>query len=160
MKTLVHVASALLLAASAAIAQTPVEDFPSLLAALKQGKDVRAVLHYAHCRLVVDGKDTKSPDAVGGMAFRTFEYFAPGSIGNPKAFITTSEAVLISHPTRGYVYNYVKLKVYEDNAVDILARYLNPTTFEIVMDEIFYGQISSSGVNRGAYFFVQQPSTD
>jgi hypothetical protein len=31
-------------------------------------------------------------------------------------------------------------------------------TFEIVMDETFYGQISTTGQNRGAAFFIQNPS--
>lgn len=150
----------ILLAAPPAKAQTPLSDFPSLLQALKAGKEVRAVLHYAEFRLVVDGNETTAPDAIGGMNFGTFEYFAAGSIGNAKAFVTTSETVLISHPSRGYVYNYVKLKVYEDNAVDVVARYLHPTTLDVVMDEIFYGQVSTPGVNRGAYFYTEDPESE
>lgn len=145
----------LLILSSHAQSQPLVTDFASLMAALKDGKEVRAVIHYGRCRLVTDGKESKSPDAIGGMSFTTFEYFAAGSIGNPKAYVTTSETVLISHPSRGYVYNYVKLKVYEDTAVDVVTRYLNPSTFEVVMDEIFYGQMSTSAENRGAYFFVE-----
>jgi len=154
MKSLITTALIVIVAASQADAQVPLKDFATLMQALNQGKEVRAVLHYAEFRLLVDGKETAAPDAIGGMSFGTFEYFAAGSIGNSKAFVTTSETVLISHPSRGYVYNYVKLKVYEDNAVDLVARYLNPTTFEVVMDEIFYGQISTEGKNRGAYFFT------
>ena len=155
MRQLVLIAATLLLLVSHAQSQPLARDFASLLAALKEGKEVRAVLHYSHCRLVIDGKESKAPDAIGGMTFGTFEYFAAGSIGNPRAFVTTSETVLISHPSRGYVYNYVKLKVYEDNAVEIVARYLNPSTFEVVMDEIFFAQMSTRTENRGAYFFVE-----
>lgn len=150
----------ILFAASQAEAQRPLNDFASLLQALKAGKEVRVVLHYAEFRLVVDGEETTAPDAIGGMHFGTFEYFAAGSIGNSKAYVTSSETVLISHPTRGYVYNYVKIKVYEDNAVDVVARYLRPATFEVVMDEIFYGQVSSDQQNRGAYFFVDEPEME
>lgn len=149
------IAGALLMLVCTAHSQTLVTEFASLMTALEEGKEVRAILHYAQCRLVVDGKETKSPDAIGGMSFGTFEYFAAGAIGNSKAYVTTSETVLISHPRHGYVYNYVKLKVYEDNAVDIVARYLNPSTFQIVMDEIFYAQMSSASENRGALFFVE-----
>ena len=144
----------LLIISSHAQSRPLVTDFASLRPALKEGKEVRAVIHYGRCRLVTDGKESKSPDAIGGMSFETFEYFAAGSIGNPKAYVTTSETMLISHPSKGYVYNYVKLKVYEDSAVDVVARYLNPSTFEVVMDEIFFAKISTTTENRDAYFFV------
>lgn len=160
MRQLSIIAATLLLLASNSRSQTLAPDFASLMGALKEGKEVRAVLHYGHCRLVIDGKDSKSPDAIGGMTIGTFEYFAAGSIGNPKAYVTTSETVLISHPSRGYVYNYVKLKVYDDNAVDVVARYLNPSTFEVVMDEIFYAQMSTSTDNRGAYFYILDSDED
>ncbi len=160
MKSLLVTLALLALAARPAAAQEPLADFAAIMNALTEGKEVRAVLHYGHCRLLVDGKETAAPDAIGGMELTTFEYFAAGSIGNPKAFVTTSETVLISHPTRGYVYNYVKLKIYEDNAVDVVARYLNPSTFEVVMDEIFYGQISTGTENHGAYFFTDEVDAD
>jgi hypothetical protein len=140
--------------------QSLAEDFDTLLGALKEGKAVQAVLHYGKFRLVVDGKEAKAPDTIGGMEVKTFEYFAPGSVGNPRGYLTTSETVLISHPTRGYVYNYVKLNVYEDHAVDVVARYLNPTTFEIVMDEVLYGQMSNRRDNLGAFFYVQESKSD
>lgn len=154
MRQFALIAAALPMLVCSAHSQILVTDFASLMTALKEGKEVRAVFHYAQCRLVVDGKESKSPDAIGGMTIGTFEYFAASAIGNAKAFVTTSETVLISHPSRGYVYNYVKLKVYEDNAVDIVARYLDPATFAVVMDEIFHARMSTSTENRGAYFFV------
>lgn len=155
MRQFALIAAALPLLVCSAHSETLVASFASLMTTLKEGKEVRAVFHYAQCRLVIDGKENKSPDAVGGMAFGTFEYFAAGAVGNSKPSVTTSETVLISHPSRGYVYNYVKLKVYEDNAAEIVARYLNASTFEVVMDEIFYAQMSTWTENRWAYVFVE-----
>jgi hypothetical protein len=128
--------------------------FDAFLRALEAGRSVRAVIHYARCRLVIDGKDEKAPDAVGGMDFRTFEYFAAGSIGNPRGFVSTSETVLISHPRYGYVQNYVKVRVYEDHAVEITARYLEPKTLKIVMDETFYGTIDDGRNGGGVALFA------
>jgi hypothetical protein len=119
------------------------KNFDQLMFALRTGSEVRAVIYYSRCKLIVDSVETKAPDAIGGMSFATFEYFAPNSVRNPKAFVTTSQTMLISHPRQGHVYNYVKIKVYEDDNVEINAKYLNPTTYQVVMDETFYGKISS-----------------
>jgi hypothetical protein len=75
------------------------------------------------------------------------------SVRNPKAFVSSSQTVLISHPRYGHVMKYVKLKIYEDNSVEINARYLSPTTYQVVMDETFYGSISSGGDNKAVYFY-------
>lgn len=119
------------------------KNFDQLMFALRTGSDVRAVIYYSRCKLIVDSVETKAPDAIGGMSFSTFEYFAANSVRNPKAFVTTSQTMLISHPRQGHVYNYVKIKIYEDDTVEIIAKYLNPTTYQVVMDETFYGKISS-----------------
>lgn len=123
-----------------------IKNFEMLKESLDSGKEVRAVIKYAKCKLIVDSLETEAPDATGGMMFNTFEYFAKMSINNPKAFVTTSETVLISHKRRGFVYNYVKIKIYEDNSVEITAKYLLPNTFEVVMDETFYSEIND-GIN-------------
>ncbi|MCX6133891.1 MAG: hypothetical protein NTU47_08765 [Ignavibacteriales bacterium] len=119
------------------------KNFDQLMFALRTGSEARAVIYYARCKLIIDSVETKAPDAVGGMSISTYEYFAPNSVRNPKAFVTTSQTMLISHPKQGHVYNYVKIKIYEDNAVEINAKYLNPTTYQVLMDETFYGAISA-----------------
>jgi hypothetical protein len=128
--------------------------FEAFLGALESGRTVRAVIHYARCRLVVDGKDERAPDAVGGLDFRTFEYFARGSVRNPKGFVSTSETVLISHPRYGHVQNYVKIRIYEDHAVEITARYLDPATLKVVMDETFFTVIDDGRNGGGVSLFA------
>jgi len=127
--------------------------FDQLMFALRTGSEVRAIITYARCRLVIDSVETKAPDAVGGMSISTFEYFAPNSVRNSKGFVTASQSVLISHPRYGQVYNYVKMRIYEDNTVEINARYLNPTTYLILMDETFYGKISAGDDGNAVCLF-------
>lgn len=127
------------------------KDFNQLFNSLKSGESVRAIIHYELCRLVIDGKEEVAPNAIGGMDLNTFEYFAKGSVRNDNAFISASETVLISHPRYGYVLNYVKLRIYEDDNVEIVARYLDPKTYEVKMDETFYARINN-GNNSGALF--------
>ena len=87
------------------------------------------------------------------MDLNTFEYFAPGSIGNKKGYIASSHAVLIHHPRHGYVLNYVKVRIYEDNKVEIGARYVTPDTYKTQMDEVFNTEVHSGTNNGGARFY-------
>jgi hypothetical protein len=130
-----------------------IKNFDQLMFALRTGSDVRAVIYYSRCKLIVDSVETKAPEVVGGMAFATFEYFAVNAVRNPKAFVTTSQTILISHPKQGHVYNYVKLKIYEDDTVEINAKFLNPTTYQVVMDETFYGKISAGDDGNSVCLF-------
>lgn len=129
--------------ASASGQSKMLKNFDQLMFALRTGSEVRAVIYYARCKLIVDSVETKAPEAIGGMSFSTFEYFAVNAVRNSKAFVTTSQTVLISHPRQGHVYNYIKLKIYEDDTVEINAKYLSLTTYQVVMDETFYGKISA-----------------
>ncbi len=122
-----------------------------LMSALKTGEEVRAVIRYAKCRLIIDGDTVQAPDAIGGMKLETWEYFAPNSVRNPLAFISCSETVLISHPRYGYVLNYVKLKIFENNTVEITARYLDPRKHKVKMDETFKTTIND-GINDGGFY--------
>jgi len=132
----------ILLSFGAAVAK-PLKSFDKLFMALTSGKDVRAVIYYGETVLVIDGKEEDAPDAVGGMSMWPYEYFAPGVVRNDRAYVTASETALIYHPSYGHVYNYVKMRLYSDDAVEIRAQYLDPKTFEIKMDETFKGKIGS-----------------
>ena len=131
------------------------ENFEALMAALKQGESVRVVIDYGRCRLMMDGKPADAPKAIGGMAIEVFEYFAPKAVGNPKAFVVFSETSLINHPKRGFVQNYVKFKVREDDSVEVTAQYIKPVTMRIVMDETFTSVIDDAK-NQGAVSFFAQ----
>ena len=128
---------------------------PEILAALKAGSGVHAVFHYKDMKLTdSEGKESSAPDATGGMALDTWEYFAAGSIGNPVGYIATSSAHLIRHPRHGYVLNYVKVSVYDNGQVKIVAQYLEPVTYEVKMDETFTTQVADGKNKAGAFFFV------
>ena len=131
--------------------------FDQLLTALKTGHQVRAVFHYARCRLILDKDTVQAPEAIGGMDLWPFEYFAPQAVGNPRAFLSASQTWLISR-RKGYVYNYVKLRLYEDGAAEITARYLQPPKMKVVMDETFLGRLND-GENEGGIFLYDLSPT-
>jgi hypothetical protein len=146
----------------AIFAQSQVLNFEQLMAGLKAGKSVKAVIYYGKCKLFSDGKEqSESPDAIGGMRLDTYEYFDSTVFkGKVPSFVTSSQTVLINHPRYGYVYNYVKIKIRIDNSVEITARYLKPRMFsskyKVVMDETFKGIVNNGNNEGGVFFFTDQ----
>jgi len=131
------------------------KSFQELMIALNSGEQVRAVFHYAKCTLIRDNEiQEKIPDAVGGMNIDVYEYFAKNAIRNDKPFVVASVAKLIANPKGDkYVYNYVKVKVTEDNKVTIIAQYVNAQNLEVQMDESFYSEINDGKNDKGVFFY-------
>jgi hypothetical protein len=132
------------------------KSFTEILDALNKGEKVNAVIHYGDCKLTVDGKESKSQDAIGGIAMLPFDYYAAGVI-TKRAFISSSQTVMIYLAGfNGFVYNYVKLRVYDDNAVEITVKYLTVDKLEVKMDELFTGEINDGSNGKGVYFYIQK----
>ena len=116
-------------------------NFEDMMNSMKSGKIVKAVIYYGQAKMIVAGEESEEeemgPDAIGGMKFQTWEYFAKGVVRNKLAYVSASETVLIGHPFYGYVLNYGKVRIYEDNSAEIIVRYLDPNTYEEKMDEKF-----------------------
>ncbi len=132
-------------------------NFNEVFQALQAGHEVRVVADYAKCTLIIDGKEEPAPAAIGGTVLNHWEYFARGVVRNEKAYIASSDTVLIAHPRHGHVFNYVRFRIYEDNAVEITARYLKVGSYEVVMDETFKGAISNGKDKAGISFFLAKP---
>lgn len=146
----------LMILVALAYSQEQLTDFQQLMSNLKKGKTVKAVIDYSKCILVVDGKDTvaakDTPRAIGGMEFRTWEFFDTMVVKNKFAFVSTSESVLISHPRYGYITNYVRLKIFNNNKAELLVRYLD--NYKEVVDETFYTIINDKKNNSGLLLFA------
>jgi len=147
----------ILLMASAAQAQQ-LTSFDELMVALKSGKQVSAVMQYARFKLISDNQEQdKVPDAIGGMDLSTWEHFAVESVKNKEAFVVFSESKLIQNPKGdGYVYNYVKLRIDALNKVKVTARYLDPKTFDVKMDENFFGTVNDGKNEGGLFLYVRK----
>ena len=131
-----------------------ITSFKSFFESLTSGEDVNAVIHYVKCKLVIDGEETPAPDTIGGMKLIPYEYFAKMSVRNEKAYVTASETRLIAHRSYGYVLNYVKIRIFEDDSIEIIARYLDPNTYDVKMDETFNATING-GNNDGAVYLYR-----
>jgi hypothetical protein len=135
----------------------PLGSAAEILSALKAGGQVRVVLHFKDMKLVNEkGEAEKSTDAFSAMILEPYEYFAVGAIGNPVGYLASSHASLIRHARYGYIYDYVKVSVYDNGQVKILVQYLSPTTFELKMEETFTTEVASgSNAGQAAFFRVQ-----
>lgn len=131
--------------------------FEELMKALKSGNSVSMVVHYPKCKLISDNEEKeKVPDAIGGMKLDTWEYFAVKAVKNEKAFVVFSESKIIQNPKGdGFVYNYVKVKVSDDNQVKLTAQYVNTKTFEIQMDENFFSSINDGKNDKAIFFYTK-----
>lgn len=136
---------------------TQIKNFEVLMEYLKTGNEVRVILHYSKCQLISDNQiKEESPDAIGGMNLDVWEYFAPMTVYNKRAFLVSSSTKLIQNPkSDGYVYNYVKLKFYDDNSVRIVAQYLDANTLEVLMSESFYGEIANGKNDAGIFIYIE-----
>lgn len=155
MKKISSVLLLFFLISTTVFSQKQLKNFEELMTSLNLGKQVRMVAQYKKCKLISDNEEQeKVPDAIGGMNLSVFEYFAKESIKNKLAFVVFSESKLIKYPKGdGFVYNYVKIKVSEDNKVKITAQYIDAKTFEIKMDENFFGDINDGKNDKGISFF-------
>ncbi len=156
MRVFATIFTLIIISISAEAGTRQLTDFEQLWSALQSGVSVRAVIYYGECKLLIDGKEESAPAAVGGVELWPYEYFPAMLMGNPRAFISVSETRLISHPKRGYVYNYVKLRIYEDGEVEIQARYLKPKSLKITMDETFKGIISAADSTGGIHLYADE----
>jgi hypothetical protein len=132
--------------------------YDELMKALKDGYLVRVVIHYGDCELIIDGKKMEaSPDAVGGMSMETFEWFSAGLLGDNPEYVVASKSVLIENPLgEGYVFNYVKIRVDEKGRVTLIAQYLEPRSYEVLMDETFKTVIRNTKNKGAACFFADR----
>ena len=131
------------------------ESFDQVMDALKEGNTVRAVFYYKDCQMISDNEiEEEGVDAIGGMKIETWEFFAKNSIRNKEAFVVCSTSKLIANPLgKGYVYNYVKIKIKETGKVKITANYVDSVTHEETMTENFFTEINKGEVGA-AHFFV------
>jgi hypothetical protein len=151
MKLKLFVLYCLFFACQPGLAQTTrIKNFDNLMGALNNGEQVRIIIHYARCSWQDTTKNSPVPDAITGMNIDIYEYFAPGSVRNKTAYVVFSNTVLIENPIgQGFVYNYGKIRIYENNSVQVMVKYIHPKSFKTLMDEVFIGKINDGNNGEG-----------
>lgn len=122
---------------------------------LKGGWTVRIVADYSKAKFKAgEEPEEDGPDAVGGKTINAWEEFGRKYTRDGRAYVAFSETVLIFHPTRGAVLNYVGFRVWEDGSVLATARYIKPATYEVIWEGAYRGSIDN-GKNKGAFRFLR-----
>lgn len=132
-----------------------ISSFSELMQALNSGKQVRAVIQYGLCQWAPsENKSTPTPKAVTGLQIDTYEYFPAATVHNKNGFVVFSNAKLIKNPRgKGYVINYGKIRIEEDQSVQITATYLHPKSNKELMSEVFVGKLNDGKNGEGISLF-------
>lgn len=132
-----------------------ISKFDELIQSLNSGEQVRVIIDYSLCNWASAEESQKPlPKAVVGMDIDTYEYFAPAAVRNKTAFVVFSQSKLIQNPIgKGFVYNYGKVRINDDNSVVVSAKYIHPKSFKVVMDETFSGKLNDGENSGGVSLF-------
>ena len=122
--------------------------FEEIKTLLFDGKHVRLIFDYQRLSHYINEKlQAQAPNAVSGVDIEDFEYFGVNVTGNPIPYIATSSAVLITHARYGVIYNYGKIRIYQDDRIEIGIIYIDKKTSEIKLDNNKYNStLPSKGV--------------
>jgi len=122
-------------------------DFEQIKNDLFNGNKLRFIFDYQKMNLYINGElQPKSPNAVGGFDIDLYEYFGLFVANNPVPYIAASSNALIIHSRYGIIYNYGKLRIYEDNRIEVGVVYIDVKSTNIVFQEIFNATLPSEAV--------------
>ena len=93
-----------------------IHTYAELVTALEAGERVAAVVHYGQCLL----DHEPGPDVAMGFDFDGFEEYAKAAVGNPVGFVVTTRTRWAQDSEVGHVRSFVRLKVYEDERVELV----------------------------------------
>ena len=121
--------------------------------ALETGRTLKVIIHFGNCHAIgTDKKAEDSPGIVTGFTVGSFDFFPKNSARNSKEFISlVSGNMNETLPGKGYVYNFLRLKIFEDGKVAITTSQINPLTFEndslgLYEAQMFAGEAEEAGV--------------
>lgn len=156
MKKFIAILGIALLASFALAGPKQLTSFGEIMNHLKAGGKVNLVLDYGQMQLKVDNEVVESPKAIGGMTLEPWEFFEKGVVRNENAYVVSSETHLISSARYGFVFNYVRVRIYDNDKVEVNAKYVTTDYKQTVMDETFYGEVSKKkGDKKGVGAFAQ-----
>lgn len=101
-------------------------NYDDLLASIGKGNPVRAIMTLNKC---THQSNTMNDNTVlGGMSFTNFNKYQIKIGSEQKNLISTSTNILVEHDDLA-AYNYVRLRVFDDNTAEIFSEFLDPKTY-------------------------------
>ncbi|CAF1004043.1 unnamed protein product [Brachionus calyciflorus] len=121
--------------------------------ALNNGHKLRIVMDYKDMNFYFNDTLTPSPDEKSGFDLNDYQYFARNAIGNPKEFIITSFTIMVVHPRYGPIFDYGKIRMYEDEKFELIVYFLNAADYKVIEYKSF-----NTTLDAGHVRFYQQTS--
>lgn len=121
--------------------------------ALNNGNKLRIIMDYKGMNFYFNNTVEPSPDEKSGFDLNDYQYFARMAIGNPLEFIITSFTILVVHPTYGPIYDYGKIRMYENGKFELIVYFLNAADYKIIEYKSF-----NTTIDAGHVKFYQQTS--
>ena len=132
-------------------------NYDQLLQALQQDDNVSAIIHFNHCSATVPAgvkkTDVDPGDTTKRLNFNVFMHYKAILQNQQHYTIATSNTILTEHHIFGSVYEYARLRVFEDNSVELYTAYLDPKTFEVKAKGTLTCQISNGNDQNGVVLF-------
>lgn len=150
-------------AASAANASiTRLTTYNELYAALKNGHHVSAVADNSKCKVSFTGELSKvkrsqesDPDlnAVMGLSFNTDFFLVYRDAGDPRNYIITISAKTLANMGMGPRTRYKRIRVFDDNTVEVYAAFSNFNTGVNIGDSTSICALSNGNDQNGVSLF-------
>lgn len=121
-------------------------NYESLREALENGEKLRIVMDYSKMSFFMNDVQVPTVDEKSGFDLEDFQYFGRMSINNPLAYIITSFNKLVIHQTYGAIYNYGKMRIFEDEYFELISYFIRPTDFSILELKSFNGTLKDGSV--------------
>jgi hypothetical protein len=119
--------------------------------ALLQGSEVRAVISFDKCK-PADGSSNKIT-AFGGLRFDNFVIYSAMVHDTPTQVIASSTNMLVKHHKYGPVYNYVRLRIFENNFAELYSAFINASNYNELQSSSYICELSADKDNRGIALF-------
>jgi hypothetical protein len=119
-----------------------ITNYSDLLIALSQGDEVRAIIAVNKCTPASDNSKDFN-DTYGSLNFTNFNKYQLQVNGQSKDVIATSINMLVKNDQLGSVYNYVRLRVFQDGSAELFSQFLNPVTYAQLQSGSFNCHLSN-----------------
>jgi len=124
-----------------------ITNYSDLLSSVSQGKTIRAIMFTKKC------SPAATEDAIAGINFTTFNKYQVPVGSEKKDTIATSIMMTVLHDQLGPVNDYVRLRVFADNSVEIFNDFLDPTTYKSLGSKTMNCAISNGHDQNGVLLY-------
>jgi hypothetical protein len=139
------------LLSSAFAAPKLISNYQDLVSNLSKGDEVRAIFLINKC--TTDQKTANDNNIIAGMNFTQFNKYSIQANNESKNIVATSFSMMTEHSRYGLTYNYIRLRVFEDNSAEILSEYFDPKDFSRLGLIVFNCQLSQEPSQEGVTLY-------